>query len=284
MKKKKILIILSAILLFVFSFYIYCYFENRIIDVEEITVTDEDLPNGFNGYRIVHISDFHNTEFKDGNADLIEIITENAPDIIVVTGDLISCYDVNVDKAMLLIDEIVKIAPVYYVNGNHEPRTDEYPLLVERLTLSGVKILNDEVITLERGGEKINLIGLEDPFFSDTTGKYNEEILDEKLNNLSLDESVYSILLTHRPEHIELYAQYNINLAFAGHAHGGQIRFPFLNGIIAPNQGFFPKYTSGLYTEGNTNLIVSRGLGNSSIPIRINNNPHLIIAILQNGK
>ena len=103
-----------------------------------------------------------------------------------------------------------------------------------------------------------------------------------KLNNLADTESSYIILLSHRPELFESYVSCNIDLVLSGHAHGGQFRLPFIGGLIAPDQGIFPKYDAGLFTNGSTNMIVSRGLGNSIIPIRFNNRPEVIVIELLN--
>ena len=120
---------------------------------------------------------------------------------------------------------------------------------------------------------------MNDPSFDflKLTGSTDEEIVATNLNGLTEDLKGYNILLSHRPELIDIYASFNINLVFSGHAHGGQIRIPFIGGIIAPNQGLFPKYTSGLYEVKNTKMVVSRGLGNSAFPIRINNRPEIVV-------
>ena len=128
---------------------------------------------------------------------------------------------------------------------------------------------------------KISLIGLEDPDTVDRDESVQTFILDEALEPFAEDES-YKILLSHRPEQFEVYVKHKVDLVLSGHAHGGQVRIPFAGGLVAPNQGFFPKYDSGLYVNGSTNMIVSRGLGNSIIPIRINNRPELVIITLEN--
>ena len=111
-------------------------------------------------------------------------------------------------------------------------------------------------------------------------------MVSTKLNTLMEQETAYAILLSHRPELFETYAACGVDLVLSGHAHGGQFRLPFIGGLIAPNQGLFPKYDAGLFTDGNTNMIVSRGIGNSIIPIRFNNRPEIVLLELRaaNGK
>ena len=145
-------------------------------------------------------------------------------------------------------------------------------------------MLEDEAIQLKRDKEAITLIGLSDPNFTLKGDIFGEApaMVSTKRNSLADDESSYSIFLAHRPELCESYARCNIDLVLSGHAHGGQFRLPFIGGLIAPDQGIFPKYDAGLFTNGSTNMIVSRGLGNSIIPIRFNNRPEVIVIELLN--
>lgn len=137
--------------------------------------------------------------------------------------------------------------------------------------------MDNESLFIEKADSKIQLLGIEDPDFVE--GMYEKaipEIISEELNSDN-----YSILLSHRPEYFDQYVQMGTDLVLAGHAHGGQVRIPFIGGLIALNQGLFPNYTAGLYHEKNTDMIVSRGLGNSIVPVRINNTPELMIVELK---
>ena len=138
---------------------------------------------------------------------------------------------------------------------------------------AGVIVLDDEKTTLERDGQAITLIGLSDPDF--------RQPFADHLRALTASEEGFTILLSHRPESFGLYISCGVDLVFSGHAHGGQVRIPFVGGLVAPHQGFFPEYDSGLYREDSTAMLVSRGLGNSIVPLRINNRPEVIVAILK---
>ena len=146
----------------------------------------------------------------------------------------------------------------------------------------GVVVLEDEGVELEQSGEIITLLGVNDPSFqTDYLLGDDETLMQGKLQELVSDYDGYTVLLSHRPELFEVYAESGADLVLSGHAHGGQFRLPFVGGLIAPNQGFFPQYDAGLYTEENTNMIVSRGIGNSLLPFRINNRPEVILIELR---
>ena len=249
--------------------------ENTTLELNRYTVTSERLPKGFDGYRIAHISDLHNAE----NKRLIPVLKDAEPDIIAITGDLIDSRRTDIAVALRFADEAMKIAPCYYVTGNHESRVDEFKELKEGLLKRGVVVLCDERLELEQFGETIELLGVNDPSFR--TKDNSENVMKEKLRKIPVNKDVFSILLSHRPELIDIYAENNIDLVLSGHAHGGQIRIPFVGGVIAPHQGFFPKYDGGIYTDGNTNMIVSRGIGNSAFPFRVNNRPELVLIELK---
>ncbi len=249
-----------------------------------ITLSCSRLPASFSGFRIAHVSDLHNAEFGEDNAKLLKMIAGSRPDIIVITGDLVDSNRTDIGVALAFAAESAKIAPAYYVTGNHEALISqgEYEALRTGLEAAGVTVLSDEAVRLQRGGEKIALIGLADPNFTIKSNLFGEvpAMVTTKLNNLISEENVYTILLSHRPELFDAYVSSRIDLVLSGHTHGGQFRFPFIGGLIAPDQGFFPKYDAGLFTEGNTNMIISRGLGNSVVPPRFNNRPELIIVEL----
>lgn len=259
----------------------WLYWGNRTIKTTKITVTEEALPPSFNGFVIAHISDLHNGEFGAGQKRLLKAVAAASPHLIAVTGDLIDCRRTDMKKALTFIAGAAKIAPVYYVTGNHESRIPEYPRFETALEEHGAVVLRNAEAAVKRGGDRIRLWGLDDPTFSSAHGKVKNRLIAEKaLNSLAGAENRYTVLLSHRPELFDLYAEHGINLALCGHAHGGQVRLPLIGGLYAPNQGRFPLYQSGLYRKGAAKMVVSRGLGNSLDPLRINNRPELIVVTL----
>ena len=260
--------------LFLASAAVFLHWNNTALEVTEHTVSSPRIPEGFDGFKIVHISDLHNTAFGKENCRLLDEIRALSPDIIVITGDIV--HDSPMDKALQFARQSVKIAPTYYVPGNHEHRMD-YETLFAELQNAGVTVLRNEHTFIEKNGEHICLAGVEDPLF------YPEETVEEKLLPLMQEDS-YTILLSHRPEEFAAYISCGADLVFTGHVHGGQFRLPFIGGLYAPNQGLFPKYDAGVYTEGNTNMVVSRGLGNSSFPFRLFNRPEIVaVTLLSNA-
>lgn len=258
----------------------WLWWGNRAVMVHTISVTDQRLPQEFEGFRIAQISDLHNEVFGSGNGELLTLLAGTRPDIIVITGDLIDSRRTDVSAALEFVRGAVEIAPVYYVAGNHESRLPEEFWMLERCMENlGVSVLRGERTLLTREGAAVALIGVDDPTFQDKNSANWPGIVAEELGRLR-EEGLYSILLIHRPELLETYARAGMNLVFSGHAHGGQVRIPFVGGVIAPNQGFFPQYDGGLYTMGDTQLVVSRGLGNSLCPLRVNNRPEIVLAEL----
>lgn len=275
-KYKKAIIVFTIVIIVLF-----CIYQNNAISITEISYTSSKVPQEFEGYTIVHISDLHNKEFGENQGRLLKKITGASPDIIVIAGDLIDRRKYDLDTAMVFIEGAIKIAPIYYISGNHEAWSGDYENISARLQSSGVHILDDQKIELVKGTGKIGILGLSDPAF--LTSNYvegtNLSRIKEQLGRLS-DDTSFQILLSHRPELFDLYAHENIDLTFSGHAHGGQVRLPFVGGLVAPNQGLFPKYTSGSHIKNKSTLIVSRGLGNSIIPLRIFNRPEIVVVTL----
>lgn len=250
---------------------------NRALEVNTWTVSGSKLPDAFSGFRIVQVSDLHNTEFGSDNQKLLSLLADTDPDIIVITGDLIDSRRTDVDIALRFAASAMEIAPVYYVTGNHESRLEtEFSQLETGLKAAGVTVLRNESVILEQDGQQIQLLGMDDiTFYSENA----EHQFSENLKALK-DDELYTVLLSHKPNLLPLYAEAGMDLVFSGHAHGGQFRLPWIGGILAPDQGFFPKYDSGLYTMENTTMMVSRGLGNSLFPFRVNNPPEIVVVQL----
>ncbi len=274
MKKK--LVIILVIFISVAILWAWAVRDTFSFKVTEYTITDNNLPESFSGFRITQISDLHNAQFGENNSNLITALENTQPDIIVITGDIVDSQHTDISVAVDFAKNAVKIAPTYYVNGNHEAWLGEdYEILREKLDSAGVILLENGSAAIERNGEFITLSGIDDPVFlnpyADDSG-----FVSEKLCELKKDTEGYSILLSHRPELFDAYTDCGFNLVFSGHAHGGQIRLPFLGSVFAPGQGFFPEYDKGVFADGNTTMIVSAGLGNSVIPFRFNNQAEIV--------
>lgn len=281
-KVKKCKTILPHLSIILVTSSIWLHWGNVSILKTEININSEKIPASFNGFRIIHVSDLHNEEFGHNQNKLLKAVKESSPNLIAVTGDLIDSRHTDVQKALDFINGAVDIAPVYYVTGNHESRIHQYEKFKKQMSEAGVIILNDKGTTIKWGVDSIRLLGLDDPAF---TTNYNlsggnEAIVDAKLKTMKNKSSHYTILLSHRPELFHVYADNRIDLILSGHAHGGQIRLPLIGGLFAPNQGFFPKYSEGLHEKNQTKMVVSRGLGNSLFPVRINNPPQLVVITL----
>ncbi|MGO1469797.1 MAG: metallophosphoesterase [Tissierella sp.] len=269
-------------LFIILSFIVFCIWQNNHIVTTKIDYKNSKIPKGFDGFTIVQVSDLHNKRFGKGQKRLLNKIRKENPDIIVVTGDFIDRRKYNLDISMEFIEGAIEIAPIYYVSGNHEAWSSKYDNIKKNLIDAGVKVLDDEKIDIVREKGKIEIIGLKDPDFLTSNYIDGTDIsnLERKLKNLS-DDSNFQILLCHRPELFPIYARENVDLSFTGHAHGGQFRIPFLGGLVAPDQGLFPKYTSGAHRIENSTMIVNRGLGNSIVPIRVFNRPEIVKLVLR---
>ena len=281
-KKKKRIITLAVVAAVLVVLIIWVAWGNAALELNTYTITSNRLPEAFDGYRIAHVSDLHNAEMGKNNEKLLDMLRDAEPDIIAITGDIIDSRNTNVEIALEFTKAAMEIAPCYYVTGNHEARVSEYAELKEGLIEQGIVVLDDERIKLELSSETIALLGVNDPSFkTDYLFGDSETVMQSKLQEISDAENEFTILLSHRPELFEVYADNNMDLVLSGHAHGGQFRLPFVGGLVAPNQGLFPKYDAGLYTDENTNMIVSRGIGNSILPFRVNNRPEVILIELQ---
>lgn len=255
----------------VVAFVIITYIGNTTIAVTQEEIRLSGLPQELEGFRVVQVSDLHDATFGEEQKDLINKVAEQEPNVILITGDVVDSNRYNLEQSLQAVAGFAKLAPVYYVTGNHEIATGKVNEIKSSLSQLGVTVLSNEVETLTLKGQTIEIFGIDDP-----------------LNGISVEEALAKhprtglprLTLSHRPEVFEDYVRSGESLVFSGHAHGGQIRIPGLGGLIAPGQGFFPKYTAGVYEEGETQMVVSRGLGNSLFPVRIFNRPEVVTVIL----
>ena len=275
---KKIIGVLAGLILVLI---VWTAWGNTALELNTYTISSRELPDAFDGYRIAQVSDLHNAEFGEGNQRLLNMLREAEPDMIAITGDLIDSRKTNVAIALAFAKEAVKIAPCYYVSGNHEARVSEYQDLKTGLETAGVTVLDDAQVKIDASGESITVIGVNDPSFSADYLTGDAAVIDQKLTELAAEDAGFTILLSHRPELFNTYVSHDMDLVLSGHVHGGQFRLPLIGGLVAPNQGLFPKYDAGVYSEGDTNMIVSRGIGNSILPFRFNNRPEVVLIELK---
>jgi predicted MPP superfamily phosphohydrolase len=271
--KFKSVAIISVVALLVIGF---CTWQNNDIVITNYVYKSSRIEDDLSGYKIAQISDLHNKTFGKDQKKLLNKLLGVKPDLIVITGDIIDSNHTDINMALRFIKGAVEIAPVYYVTGNHEFWVEDQArdTLIKGMEQYGVTMLDNRVVNMSGVGDKgFYLVGLGDNNLADNTLKHL---------NTQLDRSKLRIVLAHEPQYMEYYRDAGADLVLSGHAHGGQFRLPFVGGLVAPDQGFFPKYTSGMYVNGSTTMIVSRGLGNSIIPVRIFNRPEIVTITLQN--
>lgn len=316
---------------------LFYLFENNSIATTELTYCSPRVPEGFDGCRIVQVSDLHNKTFGKGNRKLLQHIRKLEPDMILLTGDLIDKRRPNLQGALEFAVQAVEIAPAYFVTGNHEQWSGIWEELIPGLEERGVTVLDNEYVSLFRGDDALFLIGLADIDFISYSGELDggvmpkerkarlnrgkpryspaqKDAFEAQLHKLCrqadlewpsvmpyrdvAEKTPFKILLSHKPEFAEIYARQQVDLVFCGHAHGGQVRLPFIGGLYAPGQGVLPRFTSGMYdlkaqkekegvegtNERNSVMIVSRGMGDSVIPMRVGNRPELVAVTLRRSR
>lgn len=269
--KRIIFVIVSVVLFFTAAFY-------NGLTVNHYKIKSDKI-NDDNNVKIVQISDLHSCIYGKNQTYLLNKIQKQKPDIIVMTGDIAD--DVTpIDGTKMLLSEIVKLAPCYYVSGNHEFWSDDIAGIKNVIESFGVEILEGGLKSIVVKNQKLNICGIDDPYVLNQSERYGYAELLKPFKTLSSEE--FNILLAHRPEFIDEYKKYEFDLVLSGHAHGGQWRIPFiLNGLYAPNQGFFPKYAGGQYNYSSLTHIVSRGLSiNPRLP-RIFNPPEIVVIDLK---
>lgn len=271
--KRKTLIILGIsgliVIFLCFAFYTGLTVKTYVIETEKLTQP----------VRIVLITDLHSCLFGKNQSKLTEKITKQNPDIILMSGDIADDV-IPIGGTIDLLEAIADKYPCYYVTGNHEFWSGEVDDIKDVFRSYGVGVLEGENETVTINNQAITICGVDDPEIGEMTFK-------SQLNSAfeGIEKGSYTILLSHRPERIAEYSVYNCDLVLSGHAHGGQWRIPLiLNGLYAPNQGFFPKYAGGLYEYSQTLMIVSRGLSTYSTKVpRIFNPPELVVIDIKVG-
>ena len=276
-KKRKGLVVISAVLLL--TTVAALDIRLRIVDTE-YELRYDNLSENFDDYRIVQLSDLHMAEFGDGNENLLEKVSKQKPDIIVLTGDILVRHMVktNGEQTSIIrpfLEDLSQIAPCYFVSGNHEWACGEIQQFKELLEETNITYLHNEYVLLKKGGDSIVLAGVEDSNGPADMMKPYE--LAEIISQSYPDK--YTLLLAHRNDWLSKYPNLKVNTILCGHAHGGIVRLPLVGGVFGTKMDLFPKYDAGLFNEGNYDMVVSRGLG-GQIP-RLLNNPEVVTVVLK---
>lgn len=262
------------------------YIDNEIPKVSNVEIKSPKLPEVFDGYKIVQLSDLHSKSFGNNNEMLIDMIDKESPNIIVMTGDMVTANEKDFTVFYSLVKELTKKYRVYYVYGNHEGELSSKlkSEITAFLKENGVIVLDNDYISIEKNNEKINLYGLcyTQKYYSYKGGKKHiitENYIKNKLG--TIDKNKYNILLTHNPLFFDAYSGYGFDLTLSGHVHGGLIRLPFIGGILSPERKFFPQYSAGVYEKGNSKLVVSRGLSRGTKGFSFFNRPDVVSITLK---
>ena len=248
---------------------------NLRLTVTDYTVSSDRLPEAFDGYKIVQLSDLHTMEFGKNNQRLVNKVADLEPDIIALTGDYIEdAGDLSVVRE--LVRQLSEIAPVYYTSGNHDWASKCIGDLRNAVDLNGGKYLSNEHLLLERDGASIVLAGVEDP--NSNADMPRADAVIQKLNEAYPDS--YIILLAHRNDFITRYPNLECDLIFTGHGHGGVVRLPFVGGLVGTDLKLSPTYDAGVFHRGRYDMVVSRGLGGAPYYPRLLNNPEIVCVTL----
>lgn len=269
---------LAVLAVLILVLVLFFRWENTSLQIARFDPVFTDLPDGFNGCRIVVLSDLHGAEFGENNEELFQTVADQSPEYIFYLGDLEDKYrGPDPGYAEAVAAGLTAIAPTYYVTGNHEWAAGVAPQLEELLTDYGVTVLSNEYVMLEQGGDRIALVGAEDP-----NGYADQPTVAQLLDQVRAEQgAVYTILLSHRNNHYAQYAEARADLTLSGHAHGGLIRLPGTDGLIGPKRELWPAYTAGLYDLDYGQMVVSRGLGNQFPCFRLFNRPDVPLVVLE---
>jgi hypothetical protein len=263
----------------------YCLVENRQLRVNEYELRSGKLPKGFDGCRIILLADLHKKRYGDSFSNLINSVEAAEPDFIFFAGDIYSRDEKDLQPALILMHRLHKIAPVYYVAGNHEiDNPERFDGFCRSLVAMGVNVLRNERVTLSFGGDRVNLYGAELglEYYRDENNRFSHlakaTAADmEKL--LGKADEGCNLLICHNPLFFDEYAKWGADVVFSGHCHGGVVRLPLIGGILSPERKFFPKYTKGIYRRGRAVMLLTAGLGK----FRLNNPSEIAAVIMHNA-
>lgn len=260
---------LIVILITGIGLLLYGWWDTNHFDVRKVEIELDRLPEAFNGFTILQVSDLHNRSYGKDGLHMVRTMADLSFDCIAITGDLLDRHmPQRRENGYRFAQEVSKLGPTYFIQGNHEWRIGDWPEVKAELTRRDVRVLDNERITFLRDTAKLDLIGV------------MEKATREDIRAL-VEKDTCSVWMGHHPERIEEYARTGADLVLSGHAHGGHVRL-FGHGLYSPDQGVLPRYTSGVYICGKTKLYVSRGAGNHSfLPPRIFNRPQIDLITLK---
>lgn len=286
MKSKKIIVLIFIVLIFISI--LMCSIKK--IDVTKYTILNRKIPKEFNNFKILQLSDFHSEGYRDTTEKLIYKVKNINPDIIVMTGDMVSWDMNNIQEAKRLIKSLSEVYPIYYINGNHEHlaeilRQSRYVFFNKFMEELGVTIIKNNYVEIYKDDKSINLYGINIPLDGETGLYVNKLQLEKNYVEKTLSkpsEEKFNILLAHTPIFIKQYSKWGADLVLSGHMHGGIVRIPFTNiGLLSPERSIFPRYVAGKFKVNNSIMIVNRGIGTSSFKLRIFNNPEITVITLK---
>lgn len=281
-RKKRVRVFPIVLLILVLAIGALFFDSNSRIVTNEYQLYFENLPDGFDGFRIVVLADIHAAVFGENNERLVTKVAEAEPSIIAIAGDFIDSYgslslEQQLEVAEALIVSLSPIAPIYYVTGNHEWEGGGIRPLLDMLSERGVNVLRNRFVRLYSGGDSIVLAGTDDP-----NGPADMIRPDELVSRIrNAEDDSFIVMLEHRNNNLTLYSGLGVDLVLSGHSHGGYIRLPFLGGVFGQQRDLFPPYTAGEFSRGDTTMLVSRGIGSHIGIPRFLNNPQVLVAVLR---
>jgi len=293
-KNKKLFTILIFLFLIVFF-----YWQNHTLQITRYELVYDNLPKSFDGYRIVQISDMHGKTFGKENIGLAKRIISLKPDILLITGDMMSSTINDEDAFLDFLDHFNKTCPIYMCLGNHEQIAGQltshgdnsrYSIFINNIREKGVMLLDNEEISVKKGADSITISGLTLELYH--YSRRDVEYYDENMSlTVSYMEAVlgksqgeFNILLAHNPSYFKEYVSWGADLILSGHMHGGIIRIPFWGGVFSPEKVLFPEYDAGLFESGDSRMVVNRGLGYSKVNFRLFNRPEISFIVLKSGQ
>lgn len=274
---------MNILLVFLIIIIVMLFIDHRWVKTTYYEIESEKLPSSFDGYKILQLSDLHNENLTH---QLLAKIDKENPDIVVMTGDMVSANHRDFTTFFKLAKQVSDKYKVYYIKGNHEGelRKKDYELFSDTLYTYGIENMDNEMLRLEKDGEHINLYGMwcNQRYYSradsDEEYKITKDVMEKLLGTPNKNE--YNVLLFHTPSFFEEYEKWGADLVLSGHMHGGLIKLPKYGGVFSPDRKMFPKYCYGRFDKNDTTMIISSGLSRGSTGFRLFNRPEIVVTTL----